>query len=109
MAGAGLHVESAKGECNLGQHEIAFRYADALTTRRPALALQDRRQGDRGAARVSLTFMAKPNEREGNSCHIHLSFRTADGAPVMAGDGPYGLSPDGAQTSSPACSPGCAS
>ncbi len=23
MAGAGLNVESAKGECNLGQHEIA--------------------------------------------------------------------------------------
>ena len=42
MAGAGMVVESAKGECNLGQHEIAFRYADALagatTTRstRPA-------------------------------------------------------------------------
>src|ERR687890_54696 len=30
--GAGMVVESAKGECNLGQHEIAFRYADALTT-----------------------------------------------------------------------------
>ena len=30
MAGAGLAPESAKGECNLGQHEIAFRYADAL-------------------------------------------------------------------------------
>ena len=27
MAGAGMVVESAKGECNLGQHEIAFRYA----------------------------------------------------------------------------------
>ena len=32
MAGAGLQVESAKGECNLGQHEIAFRYAEAVTT-----------------------------------------------------------------------------
>jgi glutamine synthetase len=32
MAGAGLRVESAKGECNYGQHEIAFRYADALAT-----------------------------------------------------------------------------
>jgi glutamine synthetase len=28
----------------------------------------------------ALTFMAKFNEREGNSCHIHLSFRTTDGA-----------------------------
>ena len=32
MAGAGLEPESAKGECNLGQHEIAFRYAEALKT-----------------------------------------------------------------------------
>jgi len=40
--------------------------------------------------------MAKPNEREGNSCHIHLSFRGADGSPVMAGDWQYGLSPNGA-------------
>src|SRR5215475_5237489 len=30
MAGAGLYVESAKGECNPGQHEIAFRYDNAL-------------------------------------------------------------------------------
>ena len=29
MAGAGMTVESAKGECNLGQHEIAFRYDEA--------------------------------------------------------------------------------
>ena len=32
MAGAGMFVESAKGECNLGQHEIAFRYDEALAT-----------------------------------------------------------------------------
>src|SRR5262250_2612894 len=32
MSGAGMYVESSKGECNLGQHEIAFRYADAVTT-----------------------------------------------------------------------------
>ncbi|MBV8431509.1 MAG: glutamine synthetase, partial [Solirubrobacterales bacterium] len=31
MTGAGLIVENSKGECNLGQHEINFRYADALT------------------------------------------------------------------------------
>ena len=28
----GMDVESAKGECNFGQHEIGFLYADALTT-----------------------------------------------------------------------------
>ena len=40
---------------------------------------------------VSITFMAKFNEREGNSCHIHLSFRSAEGKAVMADDS----SPDG--------------
>ena len=45
-------VESAKGECNLGQHEIAFRYADALTTADHHVDLQDRREGDRGQSRV---------------------------------------------------------
>ena len=34
---------------------------------------------------MSLTFMAKPNDREGNSCHIHLSARDAKEKPVMAG------------------------
>ena len=32
MRDAGMQVESAKGECNFGQHEIAFKYAEALTT-----------------------------------------------------------------------------
>ncbi len=91
MAGAGLYVESAKGECNLGQHEIAFRYAEAVAscdnhsiykTGAKEIAAQDG---------TSITFMAKPNAREGNSCHIHLSIRGQDGTPVMAGDGPYGL------------------
>ena len=45
---AGLYVESAKGECNLGQHEIAFRYAEVVTTCDNHFDLQDRRQGDRG-------------------------------------------------------------
>ena len=44
MAGAGLQVESAKGECNLGQQEIAFRYAEAVTHLRQPLHLQDRRR-----------------------------------------------------------------
>ena len=51
MRDAGMQVESAKGECNPGQHEIAFKYTDALTTCDNHVDLQDRRQGDRGAAR----------------------------------------------------------
>ena len=40
---------------------------------------------------MALTFMAKFDAREGNSCHIHCSFRGTDGAMVMAdGDGHVG-------------------
>jgi glutamine synthetase len=95
MAGAGLYVESAKGECNLGQHEIAFRYTDALTTADQHSIYKTGAKEIAARHGYALTFMAKPNEREGNSCHIHLSFRAADGSPVMAGEGPYGLSPTG--------------
>jgi glutamine synthetase len=95
MAGAGLTVESAKGECNLGQHEIAFRYADALTTADQHSVYKTGAKEIAARHGYSLTFMAKPNDREGNSCHIHLSFRTSDGVPVMAGEGPYGISPAG--------------
>jgi glutamine synthetase len=95
MAGAGLQVESAKGECNLGQHEIAFRYAEALTTCDNHSIYKTGSKEIAARDGMSLTFMAKPNAREGNSCHIHISLRGADGEPVMAGDGPSGLSPLG--------------
>jgi glutamine synthetase len=92
MTGAGLYVESAKGECNLGQHEIAFRYADAVTTCDNHSIYKTGAKEIAAQDGMSITFMAKPNPREGNSCHIHLSLRAGDGAPVLAGDGPHGLS-----------------
>ncbi len=92
MGGAGMYVESAKGECNLGQHEIAFRYADALTTCDNHSIYKTGAKEIAAQDGMSITFMAKPNAREGNSCHIHLSLRGTDGTPVLAGDGPHGLS-----------------
>jgi glutamine synthetase len=97
MAGAGLRVESAKGECNLGQHEIAFRYTDALTTADQHVLYKTGAKEIAARHGYSLTFMAKVNAAEGNSCHIHVSFRASDGTPVMAGDGEYGLSAVGAR------------
>jgi glutamine synthetase len=93
MDGAGMYCEGVKGECNLGQQEIAFRYAHALTTcdnhsvyKNGAKEIADRH----GKA---LTFMAKFNEREGNSCHIHISLRGEDGAAVLADkNGKHGFS-----------------
>ncbi|MGH3751642.1 MAG: glutamine synthetase family protein [Pseudonocardiaceae bacterium] len=93
MTGAGMIVESAKGECNLGQHEIVFRYADALTTCDNHSIYKTGAKEIAGQAGMSLTFMAKYDQREGNSCHIHLSLRGGDGEPVLAGDGPHGFSP----------------
>jgi glutamine synthetase len=93
MTGAGLYVESAKGECNLGQHEIAFRWADALTTCDNHVIYKTGAKEIAAQEGMSLTFMAKFDEREGSSCHIHLSLRSTDGDPVLAGDGPHGFSP----------------
>jgi glutamine synthetase len=98
MEAAGLYVESAKGECNLGQHEIAFRYADALTTCDQHVIYKTGAKEIAAQDGMALTFMAKYNEREGNSCHIHISVRgNGDGMPddatVMADDAdPDGLS-----------------
>ena len=86
MAGAGLTVESAKGECNLGQHEIAFRYEEALTSCDHHVIYKTGAKEIADQQNCSLTFMAKFNEREGNSCHIHLSYRGLDGSFVMADD-----------------------
>jgi glutamine synthetase len=93
MAGAGMTVESAKGECNLGQHEIAFRYRDALGTADNHVVYKNGAKEIAATAGMSLTFMAKFDEREGSSCHLHVSLRDADDRPVFAGDGPHGFSP----------------
>ncbi len=93
MRGAGMVVESLKGECNFGQHEIAFQYAQLVDK------CDEHGLFKLGAKEIaaqegySLTFMAKFNEREGNSCHIHLSLRDVNGRPIFAGDGPHGFSP----------------
>ncbi|WP_433016674.1 glutamine synthetase family protein [Kribbella sp. CA-294648] len=92
MEGAGLYVESAKGECNLGQHEIAFRYDEALATCDNHSIYKTGAKEIAAKHGKSLTFMAKYDEREGNSCHIHLSFRSTDGTAVLAGDGEHGFS-----------------
>jgi glutamine synthetase len=92
MDGAGMVVESVKGECNLGQHEIAFRYADALTTCDNHSIYKMGAKEIASQQGCSLTFMAKFNEKEGSSCHIHLSFRDKAGNAVMAGDAGDGMS-----------------
>ncbi|WP_228832390.1 glutamine synthetase family protein [Nocardia brasiliensis] len=93
MDGAGMYCESAKGECNPGQHEITFRYDDALTTCDNHSIYKTGAKEIAAQEGRSLTFMAKYNEREGNSCHIHISLRGESDEAVLAGDEPGGWSP----------------
>ncbi|MEU0767782.1 glutamine synthetase family protein [Streptomyces albogriseolus] len=83
MAGAGLTVESAKGECNPGQHEIVFRYDEALVTCDQHAIYKTGAKEIAAQEGVSITFMAKYDEREGNSCHIHLSLADLAGESAM--------------------------
>ena len=92
MRSAGMVVESVKGECNFGQHEIAFKY-NTLVDKCDEHSLFKLGSKEIAAQMgYSLTFMAKYDQREGNSCHIHLSLRDADDRPVFAGTGEHGFS-----------------
>jgi len=93
MEGAGLYCEGVKGECHDGQQEIAFRFAEVLETADQHTIYKNGAKEIADAHGKSLTFMAKFDQREGNSCHIHLSVRGEDGEAVMAGDGEHGFSP----------------
>ncbi|WP_442816075.1 glutamine synthetase family protein [Streptosporangium sp. NBC_01810] len=95
MEGAGMYVESAKGECNLGQHEIAFRFGEALSSCDDHSVYKNGAKEIASQEGMSITFMAKPNQREGNSCHIHISLRDTAGEPIMAGSEAHGLSVTG--------------
>lgn len=92
MDGAGMYCEGVKGECNLGQQEIAFRYDDAQVTCDNHTIYKNGAKEIADQHGKSLTFMAKFDEREGNSCHIHLSLRAADGTPVFADTSADGMS-----------------
>ncbi|MGH3509307.1 MAG: glutamine synthetase family protein [Nocardioidaceae bacterium] len=89
MYAAGLNVEGAKGECNFGQHEIGFLYDDALTTADNHSVYKTVAKEIASQHGRSITFMAKYNEREGNSCHIHLSLR-GDNGDIVFWDGEAG-------------------
>lgn len=80
MEGAGIPIESSKGEWGPGQHEINVQYSDFLE-------MSDRhvlfKHGAKEIALLqgfSLTFMAKWNEKfAGSSCHLHSSLWDLEG------------------------------
>jgi glutamine synthetase len=86
MQGAGIRVESSKGEAWPGQHEINFRFDDAVTMADNHAVYKN---GAKEIAHLngrSITFMAKPDHTWiGNSCHIHSSL-WKDGQNAFAGE-----------------------
>jgi glutamine synthetase len=86
MKAAGMIVESSKGEAWAGQHEINFRFREAL---RAAVDHVVYKTGIKEIAfqrGCSVTFMAKPHhDWVGSSCHIHSSL-WRDGENLFAGE-----------------------
>ena len=83
MTTAGMRVENSKGECNFGQHEINFRFADVLRTADDHVIYKTAAKEIAAQDGMAISFMAKYDEREGNSCHIHLSLLRDDGSAVF--------------------------
>jgi glutamine synthetase len=84
---AGMDVESVKGARNLGQHEIGFRHADALTTADNHAVFKTMAKEIAAQHGKAITFMARYDEGQGNSCHIRLSLDGADGSTLFWEDG----------------------
>jgi glutamine synthetase len=84
MHGAGIPVEFSKGEAWYGQHEINFRYADAVTAADRHTIYKNGVKEIAFLNDISATFMAKPSEKDiGSSCHIHQSLVGDDGKSVF--------------------------
>jgi glutamine synthetase len=89
MQGAGIPVEFSKGEAWYGQHEVNFRYGDAVTSADRHTIYKNGVKEIAFLNDISASFMAKPSEKDiGSSCHIHSSLVDSDGKSIFVdGDG----------------------
>jgi glutamine synthetase len=86
MYGAGIRVETSKGEAWPGQQEINFRYTDAVTMADNHVVYKNGAKEIAHLNGCSITFMAKPDHTWiGSSCHIHSSL-WRDGESAFAGE-----------------------
>jgi glutamine synthetase len=86
MHAAGIPVENSKGEAWPGQHEINFRFTDAVSMADNHTIYKNGAKEIAYQNGCSLTFMAKPDHTWiGNSCHIHSSL-WRDGENAFAGE-----------------------
>jgi glutamine synthetase len=88
MQAAGIPIEFSKGEAWNGQHELNFRYADAITSADRHTIYKNGVKEIAFLNGISATFMAKPSEKDiGSSCHIHSSLVDPDSGASAFMDG----------------------
>lgn len=84
LYGAGIPIENTKGEADAGQHEVNYRYSDALDTADNHSIVKQGIKEMAHAVGKSVTFMAKyDHRRAGSSSHVHQSLWTLDGKPAF--------------------------
>ncbi len=90
----GIDVEALHHEVAMAQHEIDFRYCDALTGADAAVTLRFALKSIAQRHNLHATFMPKPIAGiNGSGMHVHQSLFTTDGKNMMFDkDGIYSLS-----------------
>ncbi len=94
LYGAGVPIENTKGEADSGQHEVNYKYSNALDTADNHVIVKQGVKEMAHAAGKSVTFMAKYDHRKaGSSSHIHQSLWSLDGKASFADhDREHGMS-----------------
>ncbi|HMM41176.1 MAG TPA: glutamine synthetase family protein [Thermomicrobiales bacterium] len=100
LQGMGIAVEATHHETAIGQHEIDFEYADAMTSADQAITFKFTLKAIAQQHGLHATFMPKPIEGiAGSGMHTHQSLARLEPGNVIGenvfvdqGD-PYGLSP----------------
>ncbi|MCI0708722.1 MAG: type I glutamate--ammonia ligase [Chloroflexi bacterium] len=88
-----IEVEMSHHEVAIGQHEIDFRYANALQSADNAITFKMAVKGIASQHGLFGTFMPKPILGEnGSGMHCHQSLETANGNAFYDSDAPYKLS-----------------
>lgn len=80
----GVDSERAHHEVGVGQHEVGFRYGDAVTTADNVIILKKIVRSIAHKHGLIASFMPKPlHEKPGTGMHVHCSLFSVDGKPIF--------------------------
>lgn len=87
LESSGIPVETSKGEWGPGQHELNYRYAEALEMADRHVVFKQALKEIAIQKELSVSFMAKVRtDLAGSSMHIHMSLWNQNDQPIFAGD-----------------------